>query len=98
MGNPPTITKIVEKKAEADFTVTIFPIRHLRDEVLENLPALSRNQWLAHACTTKRFPSSRCASAIQIVRPLESIAETQPQLQPVLLGLSAMISQYFTRT
>ena len=28
------------------------------------------------ARTTKRFPSSRCASAIQIVRPLESIAET----------------------
>ena len=26
------------------------------------------------ARTTKRFPSSRCASAIQIVRPLESIA------------------------
>ena len=32
--------------------------------------------------TTKRFPSSRCASAIQIVRPLESTVETQPQLQP----------------
>ncbi len=48
------------------------------------------------ACTTKRFPSSRCASTIQIVRPLESIAETQPQLQPALLRLSAMISQYFT--
>ena len=47
------------------------------------------------ACTTKRFPSSRCASAIQIVRPLESIAETQPQLQPALLSLSASISQYF---
>jgi hypothetical protein len=27
---------------------------------------------------------------------LESIAETQPQLQPALLRLSAMISQYFT--
>ena len=46
------------------------------------------------ARTMKRFPSSRCASAIQIVRPLESIAETQPQLQPALLRLSAMISQY----
>ena len=31
------------------------------------------------ACTTKRFPSPRCASAIQIVRPLESIAETRSQ-------------------
>jgi hypothetical protein len=34
------------------------------------------------ARATKRFPLSRCASTIQIVRPLESIAETQPQLQP----------------
>jgi hypothetical protein len=31
------------------------------------------------------------------VRPLESIAETQPQLQPALLSLSVMISHYFTR-
>ena len=36
------------------------------------------------ARTTKRFPSSRCASAIQIVRPLESIAETQPQLRALI--------------
>jgi len=28
--------------------------------------------------------------------PLESIADTQPQLQPASLRLSAMISQYFT--
>jgi hypothetical protein len=48
------------------------------------------------ARTTKRFPSSRCASTIQIVRPLESIAETQPQLHPALLRLSAIISQNFT--
>jgi hypothetical protein len=33
-----------------------------------------------------------------MVRPLESIAETQPQLQRALLRLSAMISQYFTAT
>ena len=37
------------------------------------------------ACTTKRLPSSRCASAIQIVRPSRSKAETQPRLQPALL-------------
>src|SRR5262245_11721239 len=48
------------------------------------------------ARTMKRFPSSRCASAIQIARPPESTAETQPQLQPALLRLSAIISQYFT--
>src|SRR5213080_2940373 len=47
------------------------------------------------ACTTKRFPLSRCASAIQIVRPQRSMAETQPQLQPPLLRLSAIVSQYF---
>src|SRR5882762_4390926 len=46
------------------------------------------------ATATKRLPSSRCASKIQIVRPLESIAEAQPQLQPDLLRLSAIISQY----
>jgi len=33
----------------------------------------------------KRFPSSRCASAIQIVRPAESRADTQPQLQLALI-------------
>jgi hypothetical protein len=38
------------------------------------------------ARTTKRFPLSRCASVIQIVRPLASIAETQPQVQPALLS------------
>jgi hypothetical protein len=43
------------------------------------------------ARTTKRFPSSRCAFAIQIVRPLESIAETQPKLQPAFLRLSAAL-------
>jgi hypothetical protein len=49
---------------------------------------------ISSARTTKRFPSPRCASTIQIVRPLESIAEIQPQLQPTLLRLSAMVSQY----
>src|SRR5437773_2619640 len=44
------------------------------------------------AGTKKRFPSSRCASASQIVRPLESIAETQPQLQPALLRLRQLLS------
>ena len=39
---------------------------------------------LSFACTMKRWPSPRCASAIQIVRPRESIAETQPKLQPAL--------------
>jgi hypothetical protein len=48
------------------------------------------------ARTTKRFPSSRSASAIQIVRPFELTVATQPQLHPALLRLSAIISQYFT--
>ena len=42
------------------------------------------------ACTTKRFPS-RCASAIQIVRPLESIAATQPQTPT---GFAGVVSDY----
>ena len=58
---------------------------------------LQKRRQLSPARATKRFPLSRCASAIQIVRPLESTAETQPQLQPALLSLSAMISQLFTR-
>ncbi len=49
------------------------------------------------ACTMNRFPSSRCASATKIVCPLELIVETQPQLQPASLRLSATISHYFTR-
>jgi len=48
-------------------------------------------------CTIKRLPSSRCASTIQIVRPCVSSADTQPQLHPALLRLSAMISQSFMR-
>src|SRR5439155_11399991 len=44
------------------------------------------------ACTTKRFPSPRCASATQIVHPLEAIAETQPQLHPTFLEI---VSDYF---
>jgi len=39
---------------------------------------------LSSARTTKRFPLSRCASVIQIVRPQESTAETQPQVQSTL--------------
>src|SRR5215467_10811611 len=43
----------------------------------------------------KRFPSW-CASAIQIVRPSRSKADTQPQLHPALLRLSAMIPSAFS--
>jgi len=42
------------------------------------------------------FPLSRCASATKMVLPLESIVATQPQVQPALLTLPAIISQYFT--
>src|SRR5438046_5453258 len=34
--------------------------------------------------------------AVRIGRPVESICDEQPQLQPALLRLSAMISQCFT--
>src|SRR5262245_9938547 len=45
---------------------------------------------------TNRSLSPRCALAIQIIRPSESMAEAQPKLHPALWRLSAMISQYFT--
>ena len=41
-------------------------------------PESQRKNW-RFTVRNKRFPSSRCASAIQIVHPRESIAETQPQ-------------------
>jgi hypothetical protein len=43
------------------------------------------------------FPSSRCASATKNVRPFKSNADTQPQLQPALLRLSAIISRLLPR-
>ena len=49
---------------------------------------------ISSACTIKRFPSPRCASTIQIVRPLESIAETQPQLQPAFTIQRALASTH----
>ena len=48
------------------------------------------------ARTMKRFPLSRCASAIQIVRPSRSRAEAQPELNPALIILLAIVFQYFT--
>src|SRR5207249_6570873 len=47
IATPPTITKIVANKA--DLMVSLLPIRRPRDEVLENLPPLSRNKWRAHS-------------------------------------------------
>jgi hypothetical protein len=38
--------------------------------------------------------AARCVSATKIVRPSESTVETQPQLQPSLLRLSAIVPQY----
>jgi hypothetical protein len=74
--------------------------RQLVEPILQPRIADSSSRKAANnssARTTKRFPSPRCASTIQIIRPLESIAETQPQLQPALLRLSGMVSQYFGR-
>jgi hypothetical protein len=48
------------------------------------------------ACTTNRRPSSRCASAIQTVRPLESIAKRIAPTPTGFAELSAIISHYFT--
>src|SRR5881409_3077391 len=45
----------------------------------------------ADATATKRFPLSRFASTIQIVRTLESIAETQPKVQTALPRFSSAL-------
>ena len=55
---------------------------------LNFLREFNKRGQFSFARTMNRFPSSRCASTIQIVCPLESITETQPQLQPALLKLS----------
>src|SRR6266498_70219 len=53
---------------------------------------------LSSACTTKRFPSSRCASATNVVRPLESIAETRRRLQPTAeIAVGASQRDYSSR-
>src|SRR6266571_2511722 len=49
------------------------------------------------ASSSIKAVSFSSARTTKIVRPLESTAETQPQLQPALLRLSAMISQHFIR-
>jgi len=46
---------------------------------------------------TKRCPSPRCASAIQIVRSSQSKADMQPNSHPALPRLSAIISQQLHR-
>jgi hypothetical protein len=42
---------------------------------LRGHPIAASSRAIRDATATKRLPSSRCTSAIQIVRPLESIAE-----------------------
>src|ERR1700730_6329196 len=74
----------------------ISPVRQVNSPQPRIADSSSRNAVsFSSARTMDRFPLPRCGSAIQIVRPLESIAETQPQLKPGLLRLSALISQYF---
>ena len=50
---------------------------------------------ISSARTTKRFPSSRCASAIQIVCPLESIADSTA---PTPTGFAEIVSDDFPNT
>src|SRR5205807_1077244 len=72
--------------------------RHLlsKDQCKSAARVQERSQLIVSSRDEPRSVAAMCV-AIQIVRPLESIAETQPQLQPASLRLSAMISQYFTR-
>jgi len=61
-------------------------LRHCIHRELVNCPLqFQKRSQLFIRVHNETLPSSRCASAIQIVRPLESIAETQPKLQPASL-------------
>src|SRR5262249_35611491 len=55
--------------------------------------AVPKRQSAIHRRTIKSFPSPRCVSATQIVRPSRSRAEIQPKLHPALLRSSEMISE-----
>src|SRR5262245_43376869 len=68
-----------------------FPQARIADTSSTNAVSLSS------ACTTNRFPSQRWASATHIIRPSLVTADTQPQLHPALLRLSAIVSQEFTQ-
>jgi hypothetical protein len=60
----------------------------LRDDHGGNAGAYGGQTFFLQAA--ERFPSSRCASATNIIRPLASTVATQPQLQSALLRLSAI--------
>ena len=65
----------------ADAVNTIFSAK---EEIIKSqIPRICESCHPSSVRTTKRFLSRRCASAIQNVRSLESIAETQPKLRPV---------------
>src|SRR5215510_5948146 len=90
---------ITTKAATFSFTITLVQKKNSLGIIINprSVPLwLSKRPQHFSARTTKRFLSSRCASAIQMVRPCASKADTQPQLQPAFLRLSAIISQYFT--
>ena len=73
----------------------ISPASHdKRPQSFESRSKFQKRNQLFIRMYNERFPSSRCASTIQIVRPLPSSAEPQPTLNPALIILSAMISQY----
>jgi len=99
----PNLTREVQNPIQCPIVKTRHAARYLGgdellvDRELADSSSSSRNAVnFSPLGTSKRFPSLRCASAIQIVRPSRSRAETQPQLQPALLKLSAIVSQYFT--
>jgi hypothetical protein len=67
-----------------DAAGNVIETRKHKGDFKESLIQNSKNAVrFSPARTTKRYPSSRRASAIQIVRPSQSMAETMPQLHPV---------------
>jgi len=91
------ITIIVANKA--DFMVPVLPIRHLRDEVLENLPALSRNQWLAHSRSSSRVADSSSINAVNFFIRIHNETLTVAAIrvtQRLLLSINSCASTFAT--
>src|SRR2546430_6937597 len=91
------ITIIVANKA--DFMIPVLPIRHLRDEVLENLPALSRNQWLAHSRSSSRVADSSSINAVNFFIRIHNETLTVAAIrvsQRLLLSINSCASTFAT--
>jgi hypothetical protein len=71
----PTVTTVIATHINIKFSAWFRNVFY--DFTIGFFPSSTNAVSFSSARTTNRFPSSRCASAIQIVRLAESIAKTQ---------------------